>query len=61
MSTNTVIPAYKWAAGALDDNGSTNGCNGCAFRKMSEIKCSLIPCQLYPGMVARLINTEETT
>lgn len=53
---NTVIPAYRWVPGTPDKNGSTNGCNGCAFRRMPEIKCSQIPCQRYPGLVAQLIK-----
>ena len=52
----TQIPAYRWVPGTPDKNGSINGCSGCAFRRMPEIKCSQIPCQRYPGLVAELIK-----
>jgi len=50
------IPDYRWVPGTPDKNGSPNGCNGCAFRKMPEIRCSRIPCQHKPGLVAQLIK-----
>lgn len=52
------IPGYRWVPGAPDPKryGSTTGCYGCAFLRMSDIRCSRIPCQRHPGMVAQLIN-----
>jgi hypothetical protein len=45
------IPDYKWV------QGIDNGCTGCAFRPLSTgIRCSRIPCQRYPGMVAQLVS-----
>lgn len=52
------IPEYRWVQGKPDPHyhGSTGGCFGCAFRPMtSGIKCSDIPCQRYPGMIAEFI------
>jgi hypothetical protein len=51
------VPPYRFAPGEPDPyyHGSTGGCYGCAFRRMPEIRCSRIPCQRYPGMVAQLI------
>jgi hypothetical protein len=51
------IPDYRWVPGTPDHHGSLNGCNGCAFRKMADIRCSRIPCQRHPGLVAQLIPT----
>lgn len=51
-------PAYRWVPGTPDlKYGSPNGCTGCAFRSFTatKIRCSRIPCQRYPGMVAELI------
>lgn len=48
------IPDYRWVPGTPDRHGSTHGCSGCAFRKMLEIRCSRIPCQNKPGLVAQL-------
>ena len=52
------IPAYRWVPGTPDKNGSTNGCTGCAFRSFTatKIRCSRIPCQRYPGLVAQLVT-----
>lgn len=51
------IPPYHFVPGTPDPvHGSPNGCTGCAFRKMPEIRCSRIPCQRHPGMVAQLIT-----
>ena len=50
------IPDYRWVPGTPDKCGSSNGCNGCAFRRMPTIRCSLIPCQRYPGLVAELVK-----
>jgi hypothetical protein len=53
------IPPYRWVPGTLDPKyGSPNGCNGCAFRSFTatKIRCSRIPCQIKPGMVAQLID-----
>lgn len=53
------IPAYCFVPGTPDPvYHSTNGCTGCAFRSYTEtkIRCSRIPCQLYPGQVAKLIQ-----
>jgi hypothetical protein len=52
------IPAYSWVPTTPDPryHGSQGGCNGCAFRKMPDIRCSRIPCQTKPGMVAQLIQ-----
>ena len=52
------VPAYRWVLGTPDKNGSPNGCNGCAFRRMPDIRCSRIPCQRYPGMVAELLDVK---
>lgn len=51
------IPDYRFVPGTPDPyyHGSTGGCYGCAFRKMPDIRCSRIPCQLHPCMVAQLI------
>jgi hypothetical protein len=52
------IPAYRWVPGTPDHNGSPNGCKGCDFRPLStDIRCSRIPCQRHPGLVAQLIPT----
>lgn len=56
MSQSPQMPDYRWVPGTPDKNGSTNGCNGCAFRRMPDIKCSQIPCQRYPGLVVQLIK-----
>ena len=51
------IPDYRWVPGTPDPKySSPNGCTGCAFRKQLAIRCSRIPCQRYPGMVAELIH-----
>lgn len=53
------IPDYHWVSATPDPryNGSTGGCNGCAFRPLSTgIRCSRIPCQRHPGLVAELIT-----
>lgn len=52
------IPPYRFVPGTPDPKyGSPNGCTGCAFRSFTatKIRCSRIPCQRYPGMVAELI------
>lgn len=50
------IPPYRWVQKPDPANyGSTNGCHGCAFRRMSEIRCSRIPCHRRPGWVAELV------
>lgn len=51
------IPDYHWVPGTPDKNGSPYGCNGCDFRAFTKtgIRCSRIPCQRHPGMVAELI------
>lgn len=50
------VPPYRFVPGTPDPvYRSPSGCTGCAFRRMSEIRCSRIPCQLHPGMVAELI------
>lgn len=51
------IPEYRFVPGTPDKNGSTNGCNGCAFRKLTGVRCSRIPCQRYLGMVAELMKS----
>lgn len=52
------IPDYRWVPGTPDQNGSRNGCNGCAFKSFIKtgIRCSRIPCQTKPGLVAELIE-----
>jgi len=55
--TDPSIPGYRWVPGTPDHYGSTNGCNGCAFRHIADIRCSRIPCQNHPGLVAQLIPT----
>lgn len=51
------IPDYRWVPGTPDKNGSPNGCNGCDFRKLSTgIRCSRIPCQTKPGLVAKIVK-----
>lgn len=52
-----VIPDYRFVPATPDPayHGSTGGCNGCAFRRMPDIRCSRIPCHRHPGMVAQLI------
>ncbi len=51
------IPDYHWVPGTPDRNGSIGGCNGCDFRQLSTgIRCSRIPCQRHPSMVAKLTN-----
>jgi hypothetical protein len=53
------IPDYRFVPGTPDPvYGSPNGCTGCAFRKQLAIRCSRIPCQRFPGMVAELIPTK---
>lgn len=53
------IPDYRWVPGTPDPKNyyTVNGCNGCAFHSFvkTKIRCSRIPCQKYPGMVAELI------
>ena len=49
------VPAYVFVPGTPDKHGSTNGCNGCDFRRRPDIRCSRIPCQRHPGQVARLV------
>lgn len=50
------IPEFTWVSIPDPGNyGSTSGCYGCAFRRMPEIRCSRIPCQRHPNMVARLV------
>ena len=51
------IPEYQWIPGMPDpkNHNTVNGCYGCDFSK-SNIRCSLIPCQRHPGMVAKIIN-----
>jgi hypothetical protein len=51
------IPDFRWVPGTPDKNGSSNGCNGCAFRSQTQIRCSRIPCQRHPGLVAELTQT----
>jgi len=53
------VPAYVFVPGTPDRNGSGSGCNGCDFRRRLDIRCSRIPCQRYPGMVARLTPQGE--
>ena len=52
------VPAYEFVPGEPDpkNHGTTNGCYGCAFAKQLAIRCSRVPCQRYPGMVARLVE-----
>lgn len=54
------IPEYRWVPGTPDARGTTTGCNGCAFLSFSttRIRCSRIPCQRYPGMVAELVHVK---
>lgn len=56
------VPEYRWVPGKPDPrhHHSTGGCFGCAFRKMPEVRCSRIPCQTRPGMVAELIPLSST-
>lgn len=53
------IPDYCWVPGTPDPKNhyTVYGCNGCAFRSFvaTKIRCSRIPCQKYPGQVAKLI------
>lgn len=49
------IPRYIWVVGTPDKHGSIYGCNGCAFRHMIQVRCSQIPCQKFPGKVAKLV------
>lgn len=51
-----AIPEYRWVQKPDPATGSPNGCYGCAFRRMSEIRCSRIPCQRKPGFVAELVQ-----
>lgn len=57
------IPDYRWVPGPPDPNryGSTAGCYGCAFKSFTstKIRCSRIPCQRHPGMVAELIEKKD--
>ena len=50
------IPDYRWVPGSPDRHGSTAGCAGCDFRRQLSIRCSRIPCQTRPGMMAKIIN-----
>lgn len=51
------VPPYRFVPGTPDrDYGVTTGCNGCAFRRRLDIRCSRIPCHRYPGMVAQLVK-----
>jgi hypothetical protein len=55
------IPKYAFFKSQPDpnnNNGSLMGCFGCDFRKMLEVRCSLIPCQRYPGYIAKIIKKE---
>lgn len=56
--SDPAVPPYRMVPGKPDPyyHNSTGGCYGCAFRRMSEIRCSRIPCQRYPGMVAELVK-----
>lgn len=51
-------PPYEWVPGTPDRKyGSPNGCNGCDFRPLAaQVRCSDIPCQRHPGMVARIVK-----
>lgn len=52
-------PPYKWVPTTPDPryHGSQGGCNGCDFRPLaSQVRCSDIPCQRHPGLVARIIK-----
>ena len=52
------IPDHRFVAKPDPRNyGSTAGCYGCAFKSFSttKIRCSRIPCQRYPQMVAEII------
>lgn len=53
------IPDYVFVTGKPDQNGSTGGCNGCDFRHMREIRCSRIPCQTKPNMIAKLTTQDN--
>ena len=55
-----LIPDYDWVPGKPDKNGSTAGCNGCDFRSFTatKIRCSRVPCQRHPNMVARIITAQ---
>lgn len=56
------IPAYRFVSKPDPNNhGSTTGCYGCAFRRMLEIRCSRIPCQRHPTMVAELLDPNQET
>jgi hypothetical protein len=53
------IPDYRWVPGKPDpkQHNSTGGCFGCDFRSLNTgIRCSRIPCQTKPGMVAQLVQ-----
>lgn len=53
------IPNHVWVPGTLDRNGSPKGCTGCDFRPLSTgIRCSRIPCQTKPGLVARIVKPQ---
>lgn len=54
-----AIPDYKFIPGVPDELGRTGGCNGCVFRFDLNIRCSRIPCQKHPGMIAQLISHEQ--
>jgi hypothetical protein len=57
------IPDYRFVAKPDPDNyGSTSGCYGCAFQKMSSVRCSRIPCHVgvNRGRVAQLVNYERS-
>lgn len=47
------VPEYRWVV------GPTTGCEGCCFRKMLEVRCSLVPCQKHLGMVAQLVEGKD--
>lgn len=56
FSKEPEVPEYRWVQG---DPIDPNGCTGCAFQFRLFIRCSRIPCQNHPGMVAELVREES--
>lgn len=52
------VPEYRWIPAPPNPScyNSITGCYGCAFHKQLVIRCSRIPCQTRPTMVAELVD-----
>jgi hypothetical protein len=55
VAARVPVPAYSLVPGHPDDNGTTTGCKGCAFRTMN-VSCASIPCHRWGGRVAKVIS-----